>query len=94
LEQWVAYARECPITRANILRQLQAAFWYRAALVTPPVPVLLLAGRQDQLVNVKCSITLAKHWHCAIRLHPTAGHDIPLDDGVWVTQQAKAWLDT
>jgi pimeloyl-ACP methyl ester carboxylesterase len=94
LEQWTAYARECPITRANILRQLQAALCFRASQITPPVPVLLLAGQHDRLVNVKCSITLAQRWRCAIRLHPTAGHDLPLDDGVWVTQQVKEWLNS
>jgi pimeloyl-ACP methyl ester carboxylesterase len=92
LEQWTAYARECPITRANILRQLQAALCYRAMQTAPPIPVLLLAGQQDELVNAKCSLTLAQHWRCAIRFHPTAGHDLPLDDGVWVTQQVKEWL--
>lgn len=92
LEQWIAYARECPITRANIMRQLQAALCYRAAPTMPPTPVLLLAGLQDQLVNVKCSLSLAKDWRCVIRLHPTAGHDLPLDDGVWVTQQVREWL--
>ena len=94
LEQWIAYAQECPITRANILRQLQAALCYRAMQTTPPAPVFLLAGQQDRLVNVKCSLTLAQHWRCAIRLHPTAGHDLPLDDGVWVTQQVKEWLNS
>ncbi len=94
LDQWIAYAQECPITRTNILRQLQAAVSYRAALTAPSIPVLLLAGQQDQLVNVKCSLTLAKHWRCAIRLHSTAGHDLPLDDGIWVTQQVKEWLNS
>ncbi|MBI3480097.1 MAG: alpha/beta hydrolase [Nitrosomonadales bacterium] len=92
LEQWIAYAHEYPIIRANILRQLQAALYYRAAPTTPSTPVLLLAGQQDQLVNVNCSLTLAQHWHCAIRLHPTAGHDLTLDDGIWVTQQVREWL--
>lgn len=92
LEQWIAYAKECPVTRANILRQLKAAFIYRAAPITPLVPVLLLAGQQDQLVNVKCSLRLAQQWDCAIHLHPTAGHDLPLDDGDWVIQQVKEWL--
>lgn len=92
LEQWTAYARECPITRANILRQLRAAISYRAMMATPSVPVLLLGGQQDQLVSVQCSLTLAQQWGCAINLHPTAGHDLPLDDGAWVAQKVKAWL--
>jgi pimeloyl-ACP methyl ester carboxylesterase len=93
LDQWTRYARECPITRANVLRQLLAAANYRAKPVAPSVPVLLLAAKQDQLVNVKCSIALAKYWHCDIRLHPAAGHDLPLDDGTWVTQQVNDWLN-
>lgn len=92
LEQWTAYARECPITRANILRQLRAATSYRAVSAAPSVPVLLLAGQADQLVNVQCSLTLAQQWGCAINVHPTAGHDLPLDDGVWVAQKIKEWL--
>ena len=92
LEQWTAYAGVCPVTRTNILRQLLAASTYHAVSTTPTVPVLLLAGRQDRLVNVKCSIALAQHWRCAIRLHPTAGHDLPLDDGAWVTRQVRDWL--
>ena len=93
LEQWIAYARECPITRANILRQLWAAACYRALPAAPSIPVLLLAGQQDRLVNVKCSLKLADEWDCPIRLHPAAGHDLPLDDGVWVSQQVRDWLN-
>jgi len=92
MDQWTAYAQEYPVTRANILRQLRAAASYIAAPAAPSSPVLLLAGQQDQLVNVKCSITLARRWHCPVRIHPTAGHDLPLDDGAWVTQQVKAWM--
>jgi pimeloyl-ACP methyl ester carboxylesterase len=94
LEQWIAYATECPIKRSNILRQLKAALIFRAAPTRPSVHTLLLAGQQDQLVNVKCSLGLAQHWGCAIKLHPTAGHDLPLDDGVWVTQQVKEGLSS
>jgi|WetSurMetagenome_2_1015567.scaffolds.fasta_scaffold00837_5 pimeloyl-ACP methyl ester carboxylesterase len=92
LEQWASYARECPVTRSNILRQLQAAISYRAAQSKPPVPVLFLAAKQDRLVNAECSQTLAGKWNCPIRLHPSAGHDLPLDDGYWVAQQVREWL--
>ncbi|MGA7595143.1 MAG: alpha/beta hydrolase [Gallionella sp.] len=93
LEQWLSYARECPVTRANILRQLLAAVNFRASQARPSVPVLLLAGQQDRLVNAKCSLTLAREWRCACKLHPGAGHDLPLDDGVWVSQQIRDWLN-
>ncbi len=94
LERWVSYARECPVTRSNILRQLQAAISYRAAQTKPSVPILFLAAQQDRLVNVQCSQTLARRWGCPIRLHPAAGHDLPLDDGYWVAQQVREWLDS
>jgi pimeloyl-ACP methyl ester carboxylesterase len=93
LKQWTNYAHEHPVSRANVLRQLRAAISYRSALTAPTVPLLLLAGQQDRLVNMKCSQTLAQRWNCAIRQHPTAGHDLPLDDGFWVAQQIKEWLD-
>lgn len=92
LEQWIAFAHSSPVTRINVLRQLRAANSYRAASTAPSVPLLLLAAQQDRLVSVRCSLTLAQRWGCAIRLHPTSGHDLPLDDGVWVTQQVKKWL--
>ena len=92
LDSWTSYALEYPISRANILRQLQAAISYRAAPTAPSAHVLLLAAQHDQLVSVKCSLTLAQHWGCDVRVHPTAGHDLPLDDGIWVTQQVKEWI--
>lgn len=91
LQQWISYAEEYPVTRANVLRQFRAAMTFRAAPSSPSVPVLLLAGQHDRLVNMKCSTALADRWGCEIRLHPTAGHDLPLDDAAWVVQQAHAW---
>ena len=92
LQKWRRYAAEYPITRTNILRQLLAAIRYRAPDTAPTVPTLLLAGLQDKLVNPACSLTLDKKWLCVIKTHPAAGHDLPLDDGVWVAQAIKAWL--
>jgi pimeloyl-ACP methyl ester carboxylesterase len=58
LAQWVGYAREFPITRTNILRQLYAAIRYRAAPVGPRAPVLLLAGLKDRLVGAHFGETM------------------------------------
>jgi pimeloyl-ACP methyl ester carboxylesterase len=92
LEQWISYAQDSPITRTNILRQLYAAISYRAAPSAPSVPTLLLTSLQDRLVSAQCSLALAKRWGCAIRSHESTGHDLPLDDGAWVTEQVRQWV--
>jgi pimeloyl-ACP methyl ester carboxylesterase len=91
LNNWTAYRREHPVSRANALRQLIAAARYRAPLDKPATRILLLASAQDALVNPRCSHTIASRWNADIALHPTAGHDIPLDDPSWVIQQISAW---
>jgi pimeloyl-ACP methyl ester carboxylesterase len=93
LKRWIAYAEQYPPARANMLRQLSAAAHYRAAPAPPSVPVLLLAAQRDRLVNVKATLALAQEWGCPLRLHPTAGHDLPLDDGEWVARQVTEWLN-
>ncbi len=92
LAQWAGYAQDAPVSRLNILRQLYAASRYRAASTPPAVPVLLLAGLKDRLVDVRCSRTLVKQWGCEIEEHETAGHDLPLDAGDWVAERVREWL--
>ena len=91
LPLWLALRRDCPVSRVNALRQLIAAARFRAATVQPLTPTLLLAGVQDHLVSFECSVALAKTWQCNLSLHPSAGHDLPLDDGTWVADQVRQW---
>ena len=92
LPLWQALRNENPVSRANALRQLVAAARFRAPTSPPLVPTLLLASAHDHLVSVECSTTLARQWHCVLCLHPSAGHDLPLDDGLWVAGQVREWL--
>jgi pimeloyl-ACP methyl ester carboxylesterase len=92
LPQWLALRAANPVSRANALRQLLAAAGYRAPAQPPAVPTLLLASENDQLVSPDCSTTLARAWRTPLRLHPSAGHDLPLDDGPWVAAQVRDWL--
>ncbi|MDO8775452.1 MAG: alpha/beta hydrolase [Burkholderiaceae bacterium] len=92
LPVWLALRLASPVSRANALRQLVAAAVFRAPMVKPLASTLVLASEQDRLVSVECSRTLARHWQCALRLHPNAGHDLPLDDGPWVASQVRDWL--
>jgi pimeloyl-ACP methyl ester carboxylesterase len=92
LGMWLEIRRARPVSRSNAFRQLLAAARFKAPGNRPLVPTLVLASQQDRLVAVQCSQALAKHWQFALHLHPTAGHDLPLDDGPWVAQQVQQWL--
>lgn len=94
LAAWIAYQHEFPVTRRNVLRQLLAAARYHAPREVPGrCPVLVLNGQGDQLVDPQCSERLAQAWQAPLRQHATAGHDLPLDAGVWVVEQVQAWMD-
>lgn len=89
--RWSAWRREHPVSRINALRQLVAASRYMPPKDKPEPPVLLLASTNDALVDVRCSRDLAARWQAELHEHPTAGHDIPLDDGDWVVAQVSMW---
>jgi pimeloyl-ACP methyl ester carboxylesterase len=89
---WGRWRIECPVARANALRQLRAASAYQAPLQKPAVALLVLAGAADGLVAPACSRRLAQVWHTDFAEHPRAGHDIPLDDAPWVARQVRSWL--
>jgi len=92
LAEWVRWRSENPVSRANALRQLWAAARFSAPRAAPQVPLLLLASEADELVDPRCSQRLAQAWGAALQCHPTAGHDLPLDDGAWVARQVAEWL--
>lgn len=94
LKNWVAYRREYPVSSRNALRQLVAAARFRAPHTRPAAPLLILASEHDALVDHSCSHQLARHWTTAFAEHPTAGHDLPLDDGLWIARQVGRWLQS
>ncbi len=92
LPRWIGFQREHPVSRANALRQLLSAARYRAPAARPAAPMLVLASSADRLVDARCSQRLAERWGAPCVLHPSAGHDLPLDDGAWVAAQVARWL--
>ena len=92
LRQWIAYRSQHPVSRPNAIRQLLAAARYRAPLAKPATRLLILSSAGDALVDSRCSRQLARHWHADLAEHPSAGHDLPLDDGPWVARQVRHWL--
>lgn len=92
IEEWTDWQLQRPVSGANALRQLWAASRFRAPEQKPPVPMLVLAGAADELVDPECSRQLARHWQTAFAEHPQAGHDLPLDAGAWVSAQVSDWI--
>ena len=91
LDDWSAWRQRHPVSAVNALRQIVAAARYRAPRAAP-VPTLVLSSARDGLVDPRCSQRLAQAWGCSIEIHPGAGHDLPLDDGVWVAEKVGKWL--
>ncbi|PHV37166.1 alpha/beta fold hydrolase [Janthinobacterium sp. BJB304] len=92
LADWLSYQQEYPVNRCNALRQLLSAARYRAPASRPAMPVLVMAGAQDQLVDHRCSQRLARVWQADCLIHGDAGHDLPLDEGEWLAQSVARWL--
>ena len=92
LENWVAYRRERPVSFRNAFRQLLAAARYVGPLTRPAPPMLILSSQHDALVDPWCSRQIADCWNMPLASHPTAGHDLPLDESVWVARQVAQWL--
>ncbi|WP_427983199.1 alpha/beta fold hydrolase [Agarivorans sp.] len=91
LDDWCSWAEQCPVSLSNAFKQLVAAARFKLELA-PSVPLLLLASRRDQLVNVRCSQVMAQTWGCELRCHPSAGHDLALDAPSWTCQQIDQWF--
>ena len=86
VNDWVKLRQLHPVSPLNALRQLWAASRFTAPAQAPATPTLLLASTNDSLVSVQCSRAVAQHWHWPLAEHPSAGHDLPLDDAGWVLE--------
>ncbi len=89
--RWAAWARQSGVSRANAWRQFAAALRFRAPAAWPGVPALVLASLRDRVVAPACSIAIARRVGAQLRLHPQAGHDLPLDAPEWMIAQITAW---
>lgn len=84
-EKWAGYAKLQPVSVANSLRQLIAAMRFRAPASLPAsVPVIVVSGGGDRLVSPSCSRRMAAAWQLPLKVHPQAGHDLPLDAPQWL----------
>lgn len=91
LQQWLNIQQQRPVTRATILTMLGAAAHFRPQAHCH-VKGLVIASEGDNFVSHKASEDLAKRFHWPLNIHPSAGHDIPMDAPDWLTTCLTAWL--
>ncbi len=92
VKQWYSIQRQRPVSLRNALTQLTAAARYRPCNKRPVPDALVLASGGDRIVHWRCSAALEERWQWTMKLHPDAGHDLPLDDPDWIIQQIRSWL--
>jgi len=91
-DQATRIAVTAPVSRRTAVRQLIAAARYNPKPV--PARCLVIAGAHDRVVNPACSAALASFLHGPYILHPTGGHDLPVEDPAWVATRIRSWLAT
>jgi pimeloyl-ACP methyl ester carboxylesterase len=82
------FARQAPMTPASVCAQLLAAARFRP----PPrrevdARLLFVCSRGDALVNPECTRDLADFYASPVDEHPSAGHDLALDDPEWLCER-------
>lgn len=93
VERWVELAKEKPTHISTLLNQLIAAS--QSTLNQKPTsPVLVLQSAKDELVDPQCTLDFCNALQMPYVTHPTAGHDIPLDDPEWVLTQVETWMNS
>jgi pimeloyl-ACP methyl ester carboxylesterase len=83
-------AESAPVSRLTAIRQLIAAGRYQPK--RPLANCLALAGSRDRLVDPGCSAALAAYLQCPLLVHPTGGHDLPVEDPRWVAARVQRWV--
>jgi pimeloyl-ACP methyl ester carboxylesterase len=85
------FAKMTMTSKENTLRQLVAAMRFRLP-AKPQVPVLLIGSHGDQMVSPACTKNIEKSWNIEAVWHPSAGHEITLEEPEWVAQQLREFI--
>ncbi|MBK8205101.1 MAG: alpha/beta hydrolase [Bdellovibrionales bacterium] len=88
-QSYADFDSQWPLRRNNFFRQMLLA---SKILLNEPVkvPLTILASENDRLVSSRCSSALAQFLSSRLAVHPTAGHDLVLDDPDWVISEIKS----
>ena len=88
--RWARVQGDAPVARTTVLRQLFAGMRFRVP-ARLGAEVLVLGSDGDRFVSPACPRKVASHLGARLEVHPTAGHDLPLDAPEWVAERIAAW---
>ncbi|MEZ4751513.1 MAG: alpha/beta hydrolase [Bdellovibrionota bacterium] len=85
-------AEHRPVKLSNVRRQLSAARGFRAKKLSQSG--LILVSEKDRLAAPSCSHALADFLQWPLVSHPSAGHDLALEDPAWLADEIAKWSQT
>lgn len=88
VDEFVAIQHSAPVKPLSGINQLWAASRFK---ITKPlsVPVVIISGLKDRLVAPKCPKKLSEILKAKLVTHPSAGHDLPLDEPDWLLSELR-----
>jgi pimeloyl-ACP methyl ester carboxylesterase len=87
LNQLAEFSKRNPVQLKNFVRQLLLANLVVIKEKKLKPHIKILCAEHDNMVHFSCSQIIADKFSLPICIHPTAGHDLPLDDPEWVARQ-------
>ncbi len=90
-KEWAGYVTNRSRIRKTALCQIRAAMSFKCPEKLP-IAGLVLSSLRDRFTSSRCSEAIAAHFGIPLCVHPEAGHDLPLDDPKWVTEQIKLFV--
>jgi esterase/lipase len=90
IDSWIKIAQKNNFSKITAINQLAAAAQFSLPNKIK-IPMFVLTSRADRMVNYECSKHIAEKYKVPIKIHPTAGHDIAIDDPNWVIEQVVNW---
>jgi pimeloyl-ACP methyl ester carboxylesterase len=81
------------VRKRDAIAQIVSAIRFRPPGAIP-VPLLVVSGRGDCLVDSSCSERIAEKFQGRLVTHETANHDLAIDDSRWLMEQIAFWLET
>lgn len=94
-EKWVKLAKERPMAKINMVRQLLAASRYKPSH-KPELPTLIIAAKHDRLAHFSCSEKLHKAWGGDFHLmeEEHIGHGVHIDAPKELAQVIYDWANS